>query len=101
MKRQVSVIKATYEILIPHKYSGVATFKFRTTLMERLHEHNDDIIRDIEEILIRYGLILKHEKQKVLLPTKKLLKAAEHSFNHFGGNIQFSKGLEDSANFSK
>jgi len=99
MKKQESIIKATYDILLPHKYSGVATFKFRITLMERLHEHNDDIIRDIEEILIRYGLILKHEKQKVLLPSKKLLKAAEDSLNHFGDKIQFSDGLEERASF--
>ena len=94
MTRRESVIKATYEILNPHKYSGVDTFKFRTNLMERLHEHNDDIIRDIEEILINYGLILKHERQKVLLPTQKLLKATEHSLTHFGENIQFSEGLK-------
>lgn len=92
MTRQESVIKATYDILSPHKYTGVDTFKFRTTLMERLHEYNDDIIRDIEEILINYGLILKHERQKVLLPTRKLLRAAEHSLTHFGENIQFSEG---------
>jgi len=99
MRRQESVIKATYEILIPHKYSGVDTFRFRIKLMERLHEHNDDIIRDIEEMLIKYGLILKHEKYKVLLPTKILLKAAEHSLTHFGENIQFSKSLEKGTNF--
>lgn len=92
MTRRESVIKATYDILNPHKYSGLDTFKFRTTLMERLHEHNDDIIRDIEEILINYGLILKHERHKVLLPTQKLLMAAEHSLTHFGENIQFSEG---------
>lgn len=97
MKRQESIIKATYEILVPYKYSGVATFKFRTTLMERLHEHNDDIIRDIEEVLIRYGIILKHQKQKVFLPSKKLLKAAESSLTHFGENIQFSEKFEEKA----
>jgi hypothetical protein len=45
--------------------------------MERLHEYNDDIIRDLEEILIRYELILKDKKTQLLIPTKKLLYAPE------------------------
>lgn len=97
--KRESVLKATYEILKHanteylyskprvsghQKYSGVATFIFRTKLMERLHEYNEDIIRDLEEILIQYEWILKDKKTKVLIPTKKLLYAAESKLLHFG-----------------
>ncbi|MGB9978817.1 hypothetical protein [Methanobacterium sp.] len=77
MAKQESVLKATYEILKYRRYSGVATFIFRTKLMERLHEYNDDIIRDLEEILIQYEWILRDKKTMLLIPTKKLLYAPE------------------------
>jgi len=83
MTKRESVLKATYEILRYNKYSGVATFIFRTKLMERLHEYNNDIIRDLEEILIRYELILKDKKTQLLIPTKKLLYAPEFQLLHF------------------
>jgi len=84
MAKQESVLKATYEILKYRKYSGVATFVFRKKLRERLQEHNDDIIRGLEEILIHYEWILKDKKTKLLIPTKKLLHTAEFKLIHFG-----------------
>ncbi|HEX3014400.1 MAG TPA: hypothetical protein VHO92_09050 [Methanobacterium sp.] len=84
MTKRESVLKATYEILRYNRYSGVATFIFRTKLMERLHEYNDDIIRDLEEILIQYEWILKDKKTKLLIPTKKLLYSAEFKLIDFG-----------------
>jgi len=84
MAKQESVLKAAYEILKYRKYSGVATFVFRTKLGERLHEYNDDIIRGLEEMLIQYEWILKDKKTKLLIPTKKLLYAAEFKAMHFG-----------------
>jgi hypothetical protein len=84
MTKRESVLKATYEILRYNKYSGVATFIFRIKLMERLHEYNDDIIRGLEEILIQYEWILKDKKNKVLIPTKKLLYASESKLMHIG-----------------
>lgn len=84
MTKRESVLKATYEILRYNRYSGVATFIFRTKLMERLHEYNDDIIRDLEEILIQYEWILKDKKTKLLIPTKKLLYASEFKLIDFG-----------------
>ncbi len=83
MTKRESVLKATYEILKYRKYSGVATFIFRTKLMERLHEYNDDIIRDLEEILIKYEWILQDKKTRLLMPTKKLLYASEFKLLHF------------------
>ncbi|HEX3014395.1 MAG TPA: hypothetical protein VHO92_09025 [Methanobacterium sp.] len=82
MTKRESVLKATYEILRYNRYSGVATFIFRTKLMERLHEYNDGIIRDLEEILIQYEWILKDKKNRLLIPTKKLLYASEFQLLH-------------------
>jgi hypothetical protein len=87
MAKRESVLKATYEILKHCKYSGITTFIFRNKLMERLQEHNDDIIRDLEEILIQYNWILKDKKTKLLIPTKKLLLAAEFKLIHFGERV--------------
>ena len=99
MTKQESVLKATYEILKHanpsclrlkptilkyRKCSGVETFVFRKKLMERLQEYNDDIIRDLEEILIQYEWILRDKKTKLLIPTKKLLYATEFRLLHFG-----------------
>lgn len=80
--KRESVLKATYEILRYNKYSGVATFIFKTKLMERLHEYNDDIISGLEEILIKYEWILKDKKTHLLIPTKKLLYAPEFQLLH-------------------
>ena len=87
MTKQESVLKATYEILKHRKYSGIATFVFRTKLRERLHEYNDDLIRDLEEILIYYEWISKNKKTKLLIPTKKLLYAAEFKLMNFGKRV--------------
>lgn len=84
MAKRESVLKATYEILKHRKYSGITTFIFRKKLMDRLHEYNDEIIRDLEEILIYYEWVLKDKKSKLLIPTKKLLYAAEFKLMHFG-----------------
>ena len=84
MTKRESVLKATYEILKYRRYSGVATFIFRTKLMEHLHEYNDDIIRDLEEILIQYEWILKDKKNMLLIPTKKLLYSPEFKLLHLG-----------------
>jgi len=82
MKKKESVIKATYEILKHHKYSGLKTFIFRTKLRERLQEYNDEIIKDLEEILIKYNWILKDNKCRLLIPTKKLISTAEYKLIH-------------------
>lgn len=86
MNKRESVIKATYEILKHYKYSGVATFIFRTKLRERLQEYNDEIIRDLEEILIEYEWILKDKRKKLLIPTKKLLSTVEYKLTHLEVN---------------
>ncbi len=82
MKKRESVIKATYEILKHYRYSGVTTFIFRNKLRERLQEYNDEIIRDLEEILIEYEWVLKDKKSRLLVPTKKLLSTAEYKIAH-------------------
>jgi hypothetical protein len=82
MAKPESVLKATYEILKHCKYSGVTTFIFRKQLRERLQEYNDEIIRELEEILIHYEWILKDKKNKLLIPTNKLLSAAEYKLMH-------------------
>ena len=87
MAKQESVIKATYEILKYCEYSGIATFIFREKLRERLQEYNDEIIRDLEEILIQYDWILKNKKNNLLIPTKKLLSAAELKLVQFGERV--------------
>lgn len=87
MAKQESVLKATYDILKYREYSGIATFVFRTKLMERLQEYNDEIIRDLEEILIQYNWILKDNKSKLLIPTKKLLHTAEFKLTFFGERV--------------
>jgi hypothetical protein len=102
MTKRESVLKATYEILKHanteclcskptvsehHKYSGVATFVFRKKLRERLQEYNDEIIRDLEEILIQYDWILKDKKNKLLVPTNKLFSAAELKLIHLGERV--------------
>jgi hypothetical protein len=87
MTKRESVLKATYEILKYYQYSGVATFIFRSNLKERLQEYNDEIIHDLEEILIQYEWILKDKKSKLLIPTKKLLFAAEYKLIHFGERV--------------
>ncbi len=87
MAKRESVLKATYEILKYHKYSGIATFVFRIKLKERLHEYNDDIIRDLEEILIHHNWILKDKKTKLLIPTKKLLYNTESKLIQFGERV--------------
>lgn len=87
MAKQESVLKATYEILKHYKYSGVATFIFRNKLRERLKEYNDEIIRDLEEILIQYEWILKDKKTQLLIPTKKLLSATEFKLIHLGERV--------------
>ncbi len=87
MAKRESVLKATYEILKYCKYSGIATFVFRTKLRERLQEYNDDIIRDLEEILIHHEWVSKDQKTKLLIPTKKLLHAAEFKIVHFSERV--------------
>ena len=82
MKKKESVIKATYEILKHHEYSGLKTFIFRTKLRERLQEYNEEIIKDLEEILIQYNWVFKDKKSKLLIPTKKLISTAEHKITH-------------------
>ena len=82
MKKQESVIKATYEILKHYRHAGLTTFIFRKKLGERLQEYNDEIIRDLEEILIEYEWILKDRKNKLLVPTRKLLSTVEHKLTH-------------------
>lgn len=83
MTKRESVLKATYEILKYRKYSGITTFIFRKKLRERLQEYNDEIIHGLEEILIQYDWILKDKKSKLLIPTNKLLFAAEFKLMHF------------------
>ncbi|WP_414470192.1 hypothetical protein [Methanobacterium sp. ACI-7] len=78
MNKRESVIKATYEILKHYRYSGVTTFIFRTKLRNRLNEYNDEIIQDLEEILIQYNWVFKDSKNKLLMPTKKLISTAEY-----------------------
>lgn len=73
-----SVINATYEILKNYKYSGLKTFIFKNKLGERLQEHNDELIHDLEEMLIEYGWVLKDNKNKFLIPTKKLISTVEY-----------------------
>ncbi|MGB9936523.1 MAG: hypothetical protein ACPK7O_02285 [Methanobacterium sp.] len=82
MKKRESVIKATYEILKHYRYSGVTTFIFRTKLRNRLNEYNDEIIRDLEEILIQYEWVFKDNKNKLLIPTKKLISTAEYKISN-------------------
>lgn len=86
MKKRESIIKATYEILKHYRYSGVATFIFRSKLRERLQEHNDEFIRDLEEILIEYEWVFKDNTNKLLVPTKKLLSIAEYKLTHLEMN---------------
>jgi hypothetical protein len=87
MTKQESVLKATYEILKHCKYSGITTFIFRKKLRERIQEYNDEIIRDLEEILIQYEWILKDKRSKLLVPTNKLLSAAEFRLMHLGERV--------------
>ncbi len=86
MTKRESVIKATYEILKHYRYSGITTFIFRSKLRERLQEYNDEIIRDLEEILIEYEWVLKDNKNKLLIPTKKLISTAEYKLTHLEVN---------------
>lgn len=86
MKKRESIIKATYEILKHYRYSGVTTFIFRSKLRERLQEHNDEFIRDLEEILIEYEWVFKDSTNKLLVPTKKLLSIAEYKLTHLEMN---------------
>ncbi|MGZ7048057.1 MAG: hypothetical protein ACXVHS_00340 [Methanobacterium sp.] len=90
MKKKESVIRATYEILKHNRYSGLTTFIFRTKLRERLQEYNDEIIRDLEEILIEYNWVFKDKRSKVLVPTKKLISTAEHKL----ASLEFNKTLK-------
>ena len=82
MTKKESVIKASYEILKQYRYSGVTTFIFRNKLRERLQEYNDEVIRDLEEILIEYEWVFKDKNNKLLVPTKKLISTAEHRLTH-------------------
>jgi len=77
-----SVVKATYEILKHNKYYGLKSFIFRIKLKDRLHEYNDEIISDLEQILIEYEWVLKDNKNKLLIPTKKLISTAEYKLIH-------------------
>jgi hypothetical protein len=86
MTKKESVIRATYEILKHYRHSGVATFIFRSKLRERLHEYNDEIIRDLEEILIEYEWVFKDKPSKLLVPTKKLISTAEYKLTHLEVN---------------
>lgn len=86
MKKRESIIKATYEILKHYRYSGVTTFIFRSKLRERLQEHNDEFISDLEEILIEYEWVFKDSTNKLLVPTKKLLSIAEYKLTHLEMN---------------
>lgn len=95
MTKKESVITATYEILKPHKYSGVATFIFRSKLRERLQSYNDEMIRDLEEILINYEWVLRDKKSKLLIPTKKLLYTSENRLTQIKENIAISVGVEN------
>jgi hypothetical protein len=97
MTKRESVIKATYEILKHYKYSGVATFIFRIKLRERLQVYNDDMIRNLEEMLIEYEWILINRKNKFLLPTKKLFLAAEYKLMHLGENVTISSNVKNSS----
>ena len=90
MKKKESVIKATYEILKHHEYSGLKTFIFRTKLRERLQEYNEEIIKDLEEILIQYNWVFKDKRSKLLIPTKKLISTAEHKLIH----LELNKALK-------
>lgn len=82
MTKRESVIRATYEILKHYRYSGVTTFIFRSKLRERLQEHNDEFIRDLEGILIEYEWVFKDNTNKLLVPTKKLISTAEYKLTH-------------------
>jgi hypothetical protein len=86
MTKRESVIKAAYEILKHYQYSGVTTFIFRNKLGERLQEYNDEILRDLEQILIEYEWVLKDNKNKLLIPTKKLISTAEYKLIHYNIN---------------
>ena len=86
MNKRESVIKATYEILKHYRYSGVTTFIFRTKLRNRLNEYNDEIIRDLEEILIQHNWVFKDNKHKLLVPTKKLISTAEYKIRNINSN---------------
>jgi hypothetical protein len=86
MKRRESVIKATYEILKHYRYSGLTTFIFRNKLRERLQEYNEELIRDLEEILIEYEWVFKDNSNKLLVPTKKLISTAEYKLTHLEVN---------------
>lgn len=97
MSKGESVIKATYEILKHYKYSGVATFIFRSKLRERLQVYNDEMIRNLEEMLIEYEWILKNSENKFLLPTKKLLLAAEYKLAHLRRDITISSNVKNSS----
>lgn len=97
MTKRESVIKATYEILKHYKYSGVATFIFRSMLRERLRVYNDEMISNLEEMLIEYDWILKNNKSKFLLPTKKLFLAAESKLTHLRDDITISSSVKNSS----
>jgi hypothetical protein len=86
MTKRESVIKATYEILKHNRYYGLKTFIFRSKLRERLQGCNDEIVEDIEEILIEYEWVLKDKKNKILIPTKKLISTAEYKLTHLEVN---------------
>lgn len=90
MNKKESVIRATYEILKHYRYSGLTTFIFRNKLRERLQEYNDEIILDLEEILIKYNWILKDNRKKLLIPTKKLISTVEYKLIH----LKFNKTLK-------
>ena len=90
MNKRESVIRATYEILKHYRYSGVATFIFRSKLRKRLQGCNDEIIRDLEEILIEYNWVFKDKKSKLLIPTKKLISTAEYKLKH----LEVNRGLK-------
>ncbi|HML05220.1 MAG TPA: hypothetical protein VK426_05560 [Methanobacterium sp.] len=86
MRKRESVIKATYEILKHNRYYGLKSFIFRIKLKDRLHEYNDEIIHDLEQILIEYEWVLKDNKNKLLIPTKKLISTAEYKLTHLEVN---------------
>lgn len=82
MNKKESVIKATYEILKHYRYSGVATFIFRSKLRQRLQGCNDEIVRDLEEMLIKKNWVLRDRKSKLLVPTRKLISTVEYKLTH-------------------